>query len=307
MHIKKIFVNKNIVYFHLVICILIMAFFWLLDPIEPITALGMKVLGVFLGLLYGWNTAGFLWPSLLGILAFVQTGYMNMNETLAAGFGSNTCILLMFAFIFLSILDESGASRFIALWIITRKCFKGKPWLLSLAFFLGSYGLCCVTTAVATIVLCWSILYTLCESVGYQPGDKYPTAMVIGVVYACEIGSVALPWRANPLLLMGTYESLTNTTINYLQYIAVTIPVAILCVSSYIFLCKFIFRIDASKLSQVDISTICRKEDLQLSKEQKFGLFFLICMVICMILPSITPTSFIIGKILNDEPVEGML
>ena len=301
------FFMKHHAFIHLTIALVIILIFWLLPPLAPITPIGMRVLGVFLGTLYGWNTCGFLWPSLLGILAFVLSGYMTMPQALAAGFGSSTCILLLFAFLFLSIMNDSGASRFIALWIISRKCFAGKPWLLSWAFFAASYALCCVTTAVATIVLCWSILYTLCQSVGYQSGDRYPTAMVIGVVYACEIGSVALPWRANPLLLMGTFESISAIPTNYLYYIAITIPIALICITLYIVMCKFLFRIDASRLAQANTAAICTADELTLNKQQKLGLGFLGVMVLAMLLPSLLPAHSLVGTILTRLTPAGIL
>ncbi len=294
-------------FIHLPIALTIILIFWLLPPLAPITPIGMRVLGVFLGTLYGWNTCGFLWPSLLGLLAFVLSGYMTMAQTLAAGFGSTTCVLLLFAFLFLSIMTDSGASRFIALWIISRKCFAGRPWLLSWAFFAASYALCCVTTAVATIVLCWSILYTLCQSVGYHPGERYPTAMVIGVVYACEIGSVALPWRANPLLLMGAFESVSGIATNYLHYIAMTVPIALVCITLYIILCKFLFHIDASRLTQANTKALCTADELTLSKQQKLGLIFLCVMVLAMLLSSLLPTASLLGTVLNRLTPAGIL
>ena len=48
-------VNKNKLYWmHSFISLALMFGFGFLPPIEPITAMGMKVLGAFLGLLYGW-------------------------------------------------------------------------------------------------------------------------------------------------------------------------------------------------------------------------------------------------------------
>ena len=38
-------------YIHLGIMLIIMAVFWVLQPIEPLTEVGMKVLGVFLAVL----------------------------------------------------------------------------------------------------------------------------------------------------------------------------------------------------------------------------------------------------------------
>ena len=45
-----------------------------LPPFGQITPLGMKVLGVFIGVLYGWCTVSMLWPSVWGIVALVVVG-----------------------------------------------------------------------------------------------------------------------------------------------------------------------------------------------------------------------------------------
>ena len=37
--------------------------FGLLDPVEPLTPLGMRLVGVFLGVLYGWVFIVTVWPA----------------------------------------------------------------------------------------------------------------------------------------------------------------------------------------------------------------------------------------------------
>ena len=262
-------VKKDKTLIHLLITLLLMFGFGYLSPIGPITPMGMKVLGVFLGLLYGWNMAGFIWPSALGVVAFVLTDYMSTAQTLAAGFGSTTCVLLMFVFIFVAVVDEAGASRFIAMWFITRRIFVGKPWLLSLAFLLAAYILASTTTAVAIVLLCWGILYMMCETVGYKKGDAYPTVMTIAIVFTCVLGSVALPFRVNPLLLMGAYESASGITVDYLHYILLSLPLSLLCIGIFIAMCKWIFRIDVSLLAKADVTNLASPEELKLDKRQK--------------------------------------
>ena len=50
-------------YVHSFLCLLIMFGFGQLPPVEPLTALGMRLIGVFLGLLYGWIFIDIVWPS----------------------------------------------------------------------------------------------------------------------------------------------------------------------------------------------------------------------------------------------------
>lgn len=50
-------------YLHTVVCLLIMFGFGQLPPVEPLTPLGMNLIGIFLGVLYGWVCIEIVWPS----------------------------------------------------------------------------------------------------------------------------------------------------------------------------------------------------------------------------------------------------
>lgn len=45
--------NNNIYYLKAIVCMLIMFCFGYLPPVEPITPLGMHIVGIFFGLLFG--------------------------------------------------------------------------------------------------------------------------------------------------------------------------------------------------------------------------------------------------------------
>lgn len=52
-------IRNNVGYYaKAIVCVFIMFGFGQLPPIEPITPLGMNVLGIFLGLLFGWSVIG---------------------------------------------------------------------------------------------------------------------------------------------------------------------------------------------------------------------------------------------------------
>ena len=69
------------------ICMIIMFGFGYLPPIEPITPLGMHIVGIFFGLLFGWITIGLIWPSNKGCMALVLVGGMKVGAVLSAGCG----------------------------------------------------------------------------------------------------------------------------------------------------------------------------------------------------------------------------
>ena len=60
-----------------------------LEPWGSLEQIGMKVLAIFIGLLYGWTTLGFVFPSMLGMLALALSGAYTMDGVFTAGFGGS--------------------------------------------------------------------------------------------------------------------------------------------------------------------------------------------------------------------------
>lgn len=112
-------------YFHSLIFVLILFGFGFIPPIEPLTVMGMRMIGIFLGLLYGWIFIGLVWPSLLGLLAIILSNYMDAKQLFSASFGNEIVVMMLFIFVFSATINYYGLSRFISLWFISRKCVQG--------------------------------------------------------------------------------------------------------------------------------------------------------------------------------------
>ena len=147
----------------------------------------MNLIGIFLGVLYGWIFIDIIWPSMAGLLALMLIGGMKPNELFQTSFGDPLVMMMFFIFVFCATINYYGLSKFISLWFITRKCVAGKPWLFTYTFFLSIMLLGALTSASPAVVIGWSILYGICDKCGYQKGEGYPTMMVFGIVYAAQI------------------------------------------------------------------------------------------------------------------------
>lgn len=102
-------------YLKIAVFFLIMYGFGFLPALEPLTPMGMKVIGIFLGLIFAWTTLGLLWPSIAGLLTLVILDTMDLNTAFALGWGSNTLLLILFMTIIAAIVEQSGVSQFIAM------------------------------------------------------------------------------------------------------------------------------------------------------------------------------------------------
>ena len=87
---------------HLVIGFGILALFWLLPPIDPITPLGMRCVGAFLCMVYLWSTVETMWPSLVGLFVLAISGYGGdggFNGVWMNAIGADTVLLTLFAMV----------------------------------------------------------------------------------------------------------------------------------------------------------------------------------------------------------------
>ena len=199
-------------YVHSLVCLCIMFGFGLLDPVEPLTPLGMRLVGVFLGVLYGWVFIEIVWPSLAGLLAMMLVGGMKPVTLLNNSFGHPIVQMMFFIFVFCATINHYGLSRFISLWFITRKFVAGRPWLFSFTFLASIFILGALTSASPAALIGWSILYGVCEVCGYKKGDSYPTMMVFGIVFAAQIGQSMIPFKQVALTVFSAYETMSGTS-----------------------------------------------------------------------------------------------
>ena len=101
--------KNNIMYaIHSIIMIALTFGIGLLDPpsVGNITELGMDVLGVFLGALYGWIFIGFVWPSFFAMLVLGMTEYGTITQIFSAGFGDSSVVMIFFMFVFNRIFNK---------------------------------------------------------------------------------------------------------------------------------------------------------------------------------------------------------
>ena len=94
---------------HILISLAIMVCFKFVPAAEPLTPLGVEVIGIFLGMLYGWLIANdSFWPSIFGLLFLGLSSYSTVPAVLRDGFGNSTVLLLFFFFAFTNIISAAG-------------------------------------------------------------------------------------------------------------------------------------------------------------------------------------------------------
>ena len=286
-------------YVHSLVCLCIMFGFGLLDPVEPLTPLGMRLVGVFLGVLYGWVFIEIVWPSLAGLLAMMLVGGMKPVTLLNNSFGHPIVQMMFFIFVFCATINHYGLSRFISLWFITRKFVAGRPWMFSFTFLASIFILGALTSASPAALISWSILYGVCEVCGYKKGDSYPTMMVFGIVFAAQIGQSMIPFKQVALTVFSAYETMSGMGIDYAKYMLIACLICLLCALFFIVLGKYIFRPDMSKLLNLEADKLDTDGSLNLTGVQKTVLLFLFLLVLLLLAPNFLPADFFLTRFLK--------
>lgn len=296
--------NKPAYYVNSAICVGIMMFFRFIPAVEPITDLGMNILGIFLGMIYGWLTVGMAWPSLFGIIMLGLSGMMKVTAAFQSGFGNNTILLILFSFILTGVLGTSGVAKYIANRIVSFKIARGKPWVLSFLLLLSIFVLSSVISITAAVMVVWSMFYGICEVYGFEKGDKWPALMLVGIAFSGSLAYQLFPFKSLPAVVIGNYTQLSGgDTINFFRYFIWMLITDWLCIGIYLLAMKFIFKPDVSKISNSDASIV---QVESLTPYQRFILIYFISYIVVMLLPSILPADFAITVLLNQIGTTGV-
>lgn len=293
---KKSYMN----YVHTAIILALMLGFGQLPAVEPITPLGMKVIGIFLGMIYGWTTVGLIWPSTLGLIVLSFTGYMPLKAIWGNSIGNDSVVQFIFVFVFAGAVEAHGVTKFIAYWMLSRKVVEGKPWIFSFFYLLAIGILGALTSAVPSIVLGWSILYSVFSTLNYEKGNKYVSFMIFGTIIAGQSGMAIVPFKSAPLAIIGAFEGIAGYRIEYLNYMVFMMITFACIILAYILVGRFIFRLDLSAMTSLKREDIITDQSaLKLDLTQKIVFVLLLALVSFMVLPSFMPKGLFITKILN--------
>lgn len=273
-------------YLNFAIGFVLMFFFQFIPAPSPITPYGMKLIGIFLGIIYLWTTEDILWSSILGLIAMVCLGIFSGNELTSKAFGQSLLIMMLFVLAIIFCMDKSGLFGWIANWMLRLKFVQGRPWTLVTMLFALVFLVTLVGNGSLIIFLIWSIIYKIGEKVGYTRENKWMAAMVVGISMTSIIGQHILPFRSGPLYMLAVFQQTSGMEVNAVKYILLQGILGICVIALYILVMRFVLRMDVSALKEIDMQEFT-SEQAPMTKHQKFLMVYLFIMVFALILPSI--------------------
>ena len=298
--------KKNLYPLHVAIGFALIALFWTIPPIEPITPLGMKCVGAFLGMIYLWSTVEALWPSLLGLFFISISGYggeaaAGFNQVWMVGIGTNTVLMVMFCMILFGAVDEVGDTRYIAKWFLTRPIFKGRPYVFIAVFYVCCFVLTSLVSPITSLLLLWPIALRIVDTLNVTREDRVWKFFFVGMFLVSTLGQPFFPFMGAQLIPTSAFAQMTATMGNameipILQYMAVNLIMTTLIMAIYLLVMKFILRVDVTKLKAVDPAEVEKTMPLPaMNIRQKAFLWMLPAFLLMILLP-----NFFIGNPVAD-------
>lgn len=211
--------KKKKSYIHTVVMFLLMIIISFLPPFGAITPLGMKVLGVFIGIIYGWCFIDLMWPSLIGFFVIGLTGYMTVTQALTAAFANATTLSIIFCFAFAECVRRIGVADAIAYWTLSRKIFVGRPWTLIMGLMLSAFILTILGGGEAVVFIFWAIIDSIVKVNNIDRKNPIVSITCLLVLFIGLAGKLAVPFQPAALIYIGFYENAMSGTIPFLQFL----------------------------------------------------------------------------------------
>jgi sodium-dependent dicarboxylate transporter 2/3/5 len=265
--------------------------FLLLPPFEPLTALGMKTLGIFLATIIWWATVGIDYPSILCLALFALTGVMTPEKIFAASMGNWVVIFLIGCFGLCEGLRVTGFSRRFAMWFITRPFVAGHPWRLVAMFLLSCFLMGTVMSATVTTMVFMAIAVPMLENLGYKKGDPFAAMLMMGIAWAATASMGTTPFaHAGNLIMISWLQRDFGYQMGFHQYIMFGLPLGLLVFALVLGAFRYIVRPDVRKIANVTTSyireTAGKMQAMKLEEKLALGIF--LAVVVVWLLPGLT-------------------
>lgn len=295
--------NKNaIFYLELAIYLLITFGFQFLPPIGQITELGMGVLGVFIGTIFGWIFFEMVWPSFMAVLALAWVGYGTISENLGAGFAYYMIPMMFVCYVICGVFVDSKAAHYVAQWIISRKICAGRPELVIASVFVVALVIGLFGTGFAGIFIVWSFIYSLADAMGYDKKTNWIQYLSCVICLIVIQGGQCFPFYSGAIVYNAIFSQGTGLELPFVGFVVVNVAIDVAITLAFYLILLFIIRPDFSKFKDEESKDIFAKyRDVKMTWEQKWGFGFLLAYIVLLTLPNILPDDWtlmgVIGKL----------
>ncbi len=270
--------------------VVVLFVFLLLPPLEPLTAVGMKVAGIFLFTIIGWIFLGLGYPSILCVALLALTGVMTPEAVFAASWGNYLVLFVLAVFGLAQCFRLTGASHRFALWFLTLPFTVGRPWLMIAMFLLGPLLLGSVMTGSATCITFMAIAEPMLEALGYKKGDRFAATFMMGIAWTATAAFVMTPiGHGSNIMLIDWIQRDFGYVLSFPLWMAVGVPTGLLLYLLILGYLRFVVRPNVGQFSSMAIEYIRQEKDKMgaMKLEEKLAIGVFSGVLICWMLPGL--------------------
>lgn len=230
---------------------------WLIAPPAGLPVDGMRVVGLFLGVLVLWITVGIDWSSFLAIGCLSLIPSVGVHGAYGNSFGSPITVFLITTFLCTFVLSETPFVKRCAISFMTSRWAKKGPWWFILSYvsailFIGSF-----MSPTVTFLLFLPIMEDILGMLGVEKGHSLGKMMMILLASCSSISSGMTPIaHVFNVMAMSLYQSATGNMIGYGPYMAFAIPVGMLTAYSLVGLFKVGMKPNMDIFHKVDYEAL---------------------------------------------------
>lgn len=269
-----------------------------LAPIEPITPVGMTILGVFIGMVFLWSASDSIWPSLLGLLivslsGFVPNlkGYLAVKAVFLNAFGNETVVVVILGLVFFAGLEYVGCTKYMARFFLSIKALEGRPYVFLFLFFFASYFIGGLANPMASMLLLWPIAIEICAKFGYKKDDKIFYTMIAGVYFASTLGQPMFPFKGASYIVISAFEKMSKLHVNYGAYILYNVIMSMIILLCFIAFIKFVVRPDVEGFKKVTVAELNTEKLPKMNIQQIMYFLTALIYIVALIIPNFLPKT----------------
>lgn len=300
--------NGLLGYLHWAIGVAIMLLGYVLPASEPLTPMGVKVLMVFVGMIYLWCTVNPIGSSLLALFMVSMTGYAPFSTVIADAVSNSTWTITFFSCILFMSAIESGMPKYISHGIFksTQNIVTGRPMVLIFIIMCAAFIVSALTDILPTILMFWAICYAIIDDLELEKRDAYSMLLVLSSFMGAMLGNAALPFKGATLIIIAAFESASGIRMPYGPYILINLICSIAIMLLYCVATKYLFRIDLKKVKAIDGAMMAKEVLPPMTIGVKANLFATVAFIVLVMASSFLPAASAAYAFLNNLGVAGI-
>ena len=250
-----------------------------------LTEIGVRVIAITIPTLYLWLTANTHWICFLYFILLALTQAMAPNEIWQNSFGHFIFITIM-SFMLLNIcLTDNGVIDKIALFFITRKICKGRPYVFMAMYLLSHFVLGFFVNGVSLCFIYIGLTERICKILKLKKGDPLYTALFLLILQGNCISAVCSPVvNTLPNTIISLCKSTAGIDISYIDW---TVLGTLFTIGAFIIILLIVrvWNPDTSAFVNYDADELL-KNDKPLDINGKISAGVMLLVIAIIILPS---------------------